>query len=198
LTELTDKGANINSSNIIIIGISTGGPLLLQEIFSNLPVIDAAVIVVQHISPMFDKAIAERLNEISPMDVKLAEEGQLITIGTVYVAPSRNFLKLQSNEKIRLIECNNSDYCKSSINTAMQSLVKNNSGKILGVVLTGMGEDGAEGITHIKKLGGVTIAQDRETSVIFNMPEAAQATGNVDYVISKEQIASKLVQLIGR
>jgi two-component system chemotaxis response regulator CheB len=198
LAELTNKEANINNKNIIIIGVSTGGPLLLQEIFSSLPVINAAVLIVQHIYPMFDKAISERLNELSVMDVRLAEDGQRITSGTAYVAPSRKYLKLESNERIKLIECNNLDYCRSSINVAMKSLVKHNAGKIVGVVLTGMGTDGAEGITHIKNLGGATIAQDRETSVIYNMPEAAQATGSVDYVLSKEQIGSKLVQLIGR
>ena len=171
---------------------------MLQEIFSNLPVINASVIIVQHISPMFDKAMADRLNEISPMDVRLAEDGQHIKDGTVYVAPSRKYLKLEFNERIMLTECSNSDYCRHSITMAMKSLVRHNSGKIVGVVLTGMGDDGAEGITHIKKLGGATIAQDNETSVIYNMPEAAQATGNVDYVLSKKLISSKLVQLIGR
>lgn len=189
--------ANINNRNLIIIGVSTGGPLLLQEIFSNMPVLNAATIIVQHIAPLFDKAMAERLDELSVMDVRLAEDGQLIKNGTVYVAPSRKYLKLESNERIRLIDCNNSEYCKHSINIAMKSLVDHRAENIVGVVLTGMGNDGADGIIHIKKLGGVTIAQDRETSVIYNMPEAAQATGSVDYVLSKEQIASKLIQLVG-
>jgi two-component system chemotaxis response regulator CheB len=79
----------------------------------------------------------------------------------------------------------------------MKSLVKTGTGTIVGIVLTGMGKDGAHGITHIKKIGGLTIAQDKASSVIYGMPMEARSTGNVDYVLSAGDIGQKLVELVG-
>jgi two-component system chemotaxis response regulator CheB len=182
--------------NIIIIGASTGGPKALERIFTDLPVLDAAVLIIQHISPPIDALMAQRLNTKTAMEVSLPERGDLIKRGHVYVAPSRIHLKLVSNGRIDLANHEKVNGCCPSIDVAMQSVTKHPA-RVVGVILTGMGYDGIEGIAHIKSIGGDTIAQDEETSTIYGMPGAARETGKVDFVLPDEEIGEKLVGLVG-
>jgi two-component system chemotaxis response regulator CheB len=183
--------------NIIVIGASTGGPKVLFEIFSKLPPVNAAVLIVQHIIPRYDANFAACLNSTTNMKVVLAGDGNVLEKGTVFVAPAGVHLSLEQNTYITLLQGKKVNYCCPSIDVAMKSLVKPGTGTIVGIVLTGMGKDGAHGITHIKKIGGLTIAQDKASSVIYGMPMEARATGNVDYVLSAGDIGQKLVELVG-
>lgn len=187
-------------SNILVIGSSTGGPKLLNSIFSVLPVLDAAVLVVQHVPPRFDMAIAERLNGLSKMPVKLAESGDMLEHGKGFFAPANKHIEVFNNRSIRLLERDSlkepSTCCCPSIDVTMKSLKKIKSGKIVGVVLTGMGSDGAEGIVHIKGLGGTTIAQDEASCVVFGMPRAAIATMKVDHVLPGDKVAGMLEKIL--
>jgi two-component system chemotaxis response regulator CheB len=183
--------------NIIVIGASTGGPKVLFEIFSKLPPVNAAVLIVQHIIPRYDANFAACLNSMANMKVVLAGDGNVLEKGTVFVAPAGVHLSLEQNTYITLLQGKKVNYCCPSIDVAMKSLVKTGTGTIVGIVLTGMGKDGAHGITHIKKIGGLTIAQDKASSVIYGMPMEARATGNIDYVLSASDIGQKLVELVG-
>ncbi len=185
------------SGNIIIIGSSTGGPKVLNQVFSSLPVLNAAVIIVQHAQPWIDQRIAERLNDLSLMNVKLSENGSRLENGNVYFAPSRIHLKLIRNEHLELCEGEKVNFVCPSIDVTMRSFIKHTTGKLVGVVLSGIGRDGADGITHIKNLGGITIAQDEKTSAVYGMPREAKKTGNVDFVLPPEKIEKKLVELVG-
>jgi two-component system chemotaxis response regulator CheB len=182
--------------NIIVIGASTGGPKVLFNIFSKLPPVNAAVIIVQHIIPKYDMNFAACLNSVTKMNVLLAGDGNVLKKGSVFVAPAGVHLSLEHNTRIKLVHGEKVNYCCPSIDVAMKSLVHTGTGKIVGVVLTGMGKDGAHGITHIKKINGVTIAQDKKSSVIYSMPMEAQNTGNVDFVLSADAIGRKLVELV--
>lgn len=183
--------------NIVVIGSSTGGPKLLNEMFKEMPVLDAAVIIVQHVPPKFDHAIAERLNDFSPMEIKLAASGDVLKHGKGFFAPANSHVRIRNNRVIHLV---GRDYdkeklatcCCPSIDVTMRSLNKASSGKIIGVVLTGMGSDGAEGIVHIKALGGITLAQDEASCVVFGMPRAAIATMKVDHVLPGEHMAAMI------
>ncbi len=186
------------SKDIIVIGSSTGGPKVLNEMFSELPALNASIIIVQHVPPKFDKAIAERLNELSSMAVKVAEHGEAIKNGTAYMAPSRKHLKLTHNSRIMISEDEKVNGCCPSVDVAMMSLVRQSSGKLVGIILTGLGMDGASGIGHIKDLGGTTMAQDELSCVIFGMPKCAIATGKVDHVLPAHEIIEKLTALFGR
>ena len=184
-------------NKLIVIGSSTGGPKVLGDMFSKLPPLDASIIIVQHIPPLFDKGISERLDELSSMRVKLAEDGETLVRGTAYMAPAKVHLKLVRNSTIALSDEEKVNCCCPSVDVAMRSLEASPLDSIAGVILTGMGFDGTAGIVHIKKLGGMTMAPDEASSVIFGMPKSAIASGNVDHVLSPEHMLEKLVEFVG-
>lgn len=183
--------------NIVMIGVSTGGPIALKRLFAELPPLDAAFVVVLHIPPGMDYKIARGLEAVSSMPVVLAEEGEYLRKGCIYLAPGGFHLKLEGNRRIILHEGPRINFVQPSADVAMKSLHKPlNRGGIIGIVLTGMGRDGAEGIRHIKEIGGVTIAQDQDSSAIYGMPKAAFETGAVDFVLSPAEIGWKLIELL--
>lgn len=182
---------------LIIIGSSAGGPRVLKDIFHEVPRLKASIIVVQHMPKFINESICEMIGDQSQMKVRLARHGDLLEEGIVYVAPSENHLRLINNRQVELYDGEKVNYVCPSIDLAMQSLQKKTGQSLMGVILTGMGRDGAEGIQHIKKLGGVTVAQNEETSVIFGMPKEAIATGAVDWVLDPIQIRNKLIVYSG-
>lgn len=183
--------------NIIVIGSSTGGPRTLETIFTDLPRLDAALLVVQHMPRFANPLLCKRLSKATDMEVKLAEEGERIMRGIAYLAPSEIHMDLVKNRKVRFFDGEKVNYVKPSIDVTMMSMRKVNEDRFIGVVLTGIGRDGADGISHIKKTEGTTIAQDQATSAIYGMPKKAAATGDVDFVLSPEEIKKKLIDLVG-
>jgi len=183
------------NGNLIIIGSSTGGLKILEEIFPRLPPLKAAVVIVQHITPMIDQAFAISLARVSSMPVKLIEEGQALQSGQVYLAPGGFHLSLIANQKAHLFRGEKINSVCPAIDVTMKSVVRSPGGKLAGVILTGMGCDGAAGITHMKSMGSTTIAQDKKTSVIYGMPKAAAETGSIDFILPTERIADKLREL---
>ena len=184
--------------NIIIIGASTGGTRVLSNFFSELPVLNAAIIIVQHIPAFHCGLFAESLDRLSPMKVVLADNRTTLENHTVYCAPSDTHLILIDNSRIKLIDGEKVNFCKPSIDVTMKSLNQNQCGRIVGVLLTGMGKDGSDGISHIKAIGGFTIAQDKDSCVIYGMPKAAIETGKVDYILHQDNIPRKLIALVGK
>ncbi len=183
--------------NIVMIGVSTGGPIALKRLFAQLPPLDAAFVIVLHIPPGMDYKIARGLEAVASMPVTLAEDGAYLLKGAIYLAPGGFHLRLEGNSRIILEEGARINFVQPSADVAMKSLLKPlKRGRIIGVVLTGMGKDGAEGIRHIKEIGGVTIAQDQASSAIFGMPKAAFETGAVDFVLPPEKIGEKLIDLL--
>ncbi len=183
--------------NIVLIGASTGGLKVLEEMFPLLPVLKAAVVIVQHITPLVDQSFVTSLARVSKMPISLAREGQILEAGQVYLAPGAIHTHLAGNRSIRLIAGEKVNSVCPSIDVTMKSLVHPVGIRLAGVILTGMGCDGAAGIVHIKQLGGITIAQDQKSSVIYGMPKAAAETGKIDFILSMERIAHKLTELFG-
>lgn len=184
----------MGNKNIVMIGVSTGGPMALKRLFAELPQLDAAFVVVLHIPPGMDYKIARGLDTVAAMPVDLAEDGEYLRKGHIYLAPGGFHLKLEGNSRIILEEGARVNFVQPSADVAMQSLLKPlNRGRIIGVILTGMGKDGAEGIRHVKEIGGVTIVQDQESSAIYGMPKAALETGAVDFVFPPHIIGETLV-----
>jgi two-component system chemotaxis response regulator CheB len=179
----------------VVVASSTGGPKALTELCAGLPAdFPAPVILVQHNTSGFDKGFAQWLNDYTPLTVKLAEEGELPLGGTLYVAPTDKHLIMDVNG----FAFNDGEMVNSQ-KPAADVLFKSAS-RILGqglvsVVLTGMGTDGAEGTRAVKNGGGITLAQDAETSLIYGMPKAAFDTGAVDMVLPLGCIAGRLVEL---
>ena len=186
-----------SSKNVVVIGVSTGGPLTLRDLFTGLPPLNAAIVVVLHITPEMDFRIAQGIDACASMPAALARDGEFLRPGNIYLAPGGFHLKLDGNHRVALCEGPRVNYVQPSVDVAMLSLTRPLSGGITGIILTGMGKDGAEGMRHIKQIGGTTMAQDQKSSIIFGMPKAAIDTGAVDFVLPPKGIAAKLVQMLG-
>lgn len=185
------------NNNIVMIGVSTGGPIALRRLFSELPPLDAAIVILLHIPPGMDYKIAKGLDAVASMPVALAVDGEYLRSGQIYLAPGGFHLRLEGNSRIILEEGARVNFVQPSADVAMKSLLKPLRRRhIIGVIMTGMGKDGAEGIRHIKAIGGVTFAQDQESSAIFGMPKAAFETGAVDYVSPPDKIGRLLIDLL--
>ncbi len=183
--------------NIVIIGISTGGPKTLKPFFDGLPALNGSIIVVQHMPSYINESIRKSLDSITKMEVKLACHGEDLKHGIVYIAPSEIHMTLLSNKTIQLIDSPKVCHVRPAVDIMMKSVKQTTWDNIIGIIMTGMGKDGAEGISHIKSIGGSTYAQDEETSVIWGMPKAAIGTGHIDYVLSPDGIRNELISLLG-
>ena len=187
----------MEKQNIVIIGISTGGPKTLRGFFDGLPLLDASIVLVQHMIKCANKSLCSTLNGLTEMEVKIPCHGEAIKPGVVYFAPSEIHLELTNNKIIQLVNGQKVCFVRPSVDVTMKSIRKTTGDNITGIIMTGMGKDGAEGLSHIKSIGGVTFAQDENTSVIWGMPKAAINTGKVDYVLSPEGIRNKLISQLG-
>jgi two-component system chemotaxis response regulator CheB len=187
--------------DMVVIASSTGGPKALSSFFSLLPDdFPVPIVIVQHNSSGFDKSFAQWLNTFTVLKVKVAEEGEIPRSGTVYIGQTDKHLELRSKGGQGLTFCYNDDEPEQNqkpaadvlFRTAAESLKQS----IISVVLTGMGSDGAAGTQKIREMGGITLAQDEESSLIYGMPKAAADTGCVDMVLPLDQIPAELVRLI--
>lgn len=177
----------------LCIGISTGGPISLQKVVPLLSVnIKIPIFIVQHMPPKFTSSLAERLNGMSPLQVKEAEDGEIVRKGVVYIAPG-GFHMTVKRDKVNNILINISDYPdnilhKPSVDIMLESVQAIYGNKMLGVIMTGMGKDGLKGIKKLKDSGGHCIAQNEETCVVYGMPRAIVDNGLADVIASLEDI----------
>ena len=162
-----------------------------------MPRLNAGVILVQHMPRFINDSLRNTLSMHTDMTLKIAEDSDSIEVGNAYIAPSEIHLELEKNRTIRLCEGEKVNSVRPSIDVAMKSVIKIPKKTIAGVLLTGMGKDGAEGISHIKKIDGITITEDEDSCVIYAMPKAAIATGDVDFIMTPEEIRDKLIELVG-
>ncbi|NPV53703.1 MAG: chemotaxis response regulator protein-glutamate methylesterase [Firmicutes bacterium] len=183
--------------NLVIIGSSTGGPGALQEIVPRLPGdLDAGVLVVQHMPPGFTRSLAMRLDEISLMDIKEGEDGEPISRGKVIVAPGGLHMVVTPDKTIALNGGPPLHGVRPAIDITLESALPVFGRRIVGVILTGMGMDGARGMAMLKKSGGRTIVQDEETSVVYGMPRAVVEMGNADRVVSLDHVADAIAEAV--
>ena len=189
LPETTDR--------VIAIAASTGGPKALSVLLSKFPEdFPAPILITQHIQEDFVIGMAKWLNEISKLNVKVGEEGELIKPGVVYFSPSNNHMTLKSSLTISLVKRNKTDLYSPSCNMLFSSIAGIYRGKTIAVQLTGMGDDGVAGLIEIKKNGGIVIAQNEKTSVVYGMPKAAVERGCVDVVLPLEEIPGYIIELL--
>ncbi len=188
-------------SRILAIGASTGGPPALQAILKVLsPTLPTAVLVSQHMPEKFTRAFAERLNRISMLHVHEAEDGERILAGHAYISPGGAHMEVVSDSagqpSVRLVSAVNADRYTPSIDRMFTSLAKLRGPKVIAVVLTGMGADGAEGIRILHAAGASTIAESEDSAIVFGMPKEAIHTGAVDEVLSLDAIVERLHGLV--
>jgi two-component system chemotaxis response regulator CheB len=181
---------------LVAIGASTGGPPVLQTILSGLPRdFPAPVLIVQHMATGFLQGMVDWLGETCPMPLKIAAFGENVLPGHVYFAPDGHHMGIESRNKIVLTAEAPEHGARPSVSYLFRSVAKSYGGTAAGVLLTGMGRDGAEEMKALKEKGAATIAQDRESSVVYGMPAAAVELGAADYVLSPQQIPAALRDL---
>jgi two-component system, chemotaxis family, protein-glutamate methylesterase/glutaminase len=189
---------SLRSCELCVIGASTGGPAAVQRILQALPArFPLPVVVIQHMPEGFTQAFARRLDALCRLRVHEAVEGERLTPGDVVIAPGGRHLRVTPGMAIVL----SPEPCEArhipSVDVAMRSAARSRPGRVLGILLTGMGEDGADGMTTIRAGGGVTIAESESSCVVYGMPRAAVRRGGATWVLSLGEIAELLGRLDG-
>jgi two-component system, chemotaxis family, protein-glutamate methylesterase/glutaminase len=189
------------AGTIIAIGASTGGTEALKEVLIRLPANSPGVVITQHIPPVFSRAFAMRMNDLCAMEVKEASDGDTVTAGRALVAPGNfHMLVRKSAEGYRVQVKDGPQVCyqRPSADVMFSSVAENAGSQAIGVILTGMGADGAQGMLKMKRAGARTIAQDEASCVVFGMPKEAIRLGAADRVLPLSQIAAAILSDAGK
>jgi two-component system chemotaxis response regulator CheB len=182
---------------VVSIGSSTGGPGALSSVLAPLPRdLSVGLVIVQHIAEGFVEGLVEWLNTVTELEVRKATAGQTIVPGEVYIAPTGRHMIVTMDGKIGLHDGPPVEGQRPSVDVLFESVCKCYGPRSVGVLLTGMGRDGAQGLKKIREAGGKTIAQDEETCAVFGMPKAAIELGGVDMVLPLPAIAGEIVHLL--
>lgn len=187
------------TEKIIAIGASTGGTEAIKSVLSQLPANCPAVVITQHMPPGFTTRFADRLNKTSQMKVVEAQDRVRILPGNVYLAPGNLHMKVEkdgANYQIRLNDGPLVSCHKPSVDVMFDSLAENVGKNALGILLTGMGKDGAQGLLNMRQAGALTIGQDEQSCVVYGMPKEAASLGAVERVLSLEDIAPAITDYL--
>jgi two-component system chemotaxis response regulator CheB len=195
------KVAGTSKVDIIGIAISTGGPNALKEVIPKLPAnLNVPVVIVQHMPPMFTKALADSLNKNSDVTVLEGADDMILKAGTVYIAPGGKQMKISSNETnnkiISITDAPPENNCKPSADYTFRHLAKEYKSGALGVIMTGMGADGVKGLCIMKHFGSKVIAQDEHSCVVYGMPMEAVKAGVVDIQVPLADIAGEITKYL--
>lgn len=184
---------------IVAIAASTGGPAALHRIFTSLPRdFRVPIVVVQHITAGFIGGLADWLRASCPLDVTVGEHGEELKAGHVYLAPDTRHLGVTSTGRVAISDEAPRNGFRPSGDYLFQSVAAAYGSSVAGVVLTGMGSDGVDGLRAVKAAGGHVLAQDEASSIVYGMPKEAVAAGVVDSVLNLDDLAPRLVQLLGK
>lgn len=197
------RPAGIRSkSEIVGIGISTGGPNALTKMIPMLPQdLKVPVLIVQHMPPVFTASLAASLNKKSTLEVLEAKDGDTIAPGKVFIAPGGKQMKIVAGadgltRKIKITDDPPENSCKPSADYLFRSIAQHYVGRATGVIMTGMGSDGSKGLVQMKKNGSFIIAQDEKTCTVYGMPKEPTESGIVDVIAPLEKIADEIVKTV--
>jgi two-component system chemotaxis response regulator CheB len=181
---------------VVAIGVSTGGPNAVQYLLSQLPAdFPAAILIVQHMPEGFTEAFARRLDECCAIRVKEAQTGDLVVAGRALICPGNRHMKAcrtALGKSVLLTDEERVNGHRPSVDVLFRSVAQVFGEHALGVIMTGMGDDGADALGEIKRAGGITLAQSEESCVVFGMPKAAIERGNVKRILPLEAMANTL------
>lgn len=180
---------------VVLIGASTGGPPAIEKILSSLPENVPPILIVQHMPPGFTKSFAKRLNGLCSLAVKEAEEGDDLRLGQALLAPGGYHMIVGKDKKVHLDESPPVHGVRPAVDPMMKTAAEVFRSETIGVLLTGMGRDGALGMKEIKKYGGRTIVQDEASCTVFGMPKAAIEEGCVDEILPLSTIPKEIIRL---
>ena len=192
------KMPNFKKPEIVVIGISTGGPAALGEMLPKISAgIGVPILIVQHMPPLFTQSLAKSLNAKCKINVKEAEEGEKLIPGTAYIAPGGKQMKISvsasgNDHIIRITDDPPENNCKPAVDYMFRSVSTLFPGKITAVIMTGMGNDGTTGMRLIKRHGGVSITQDKASCVVYGMPMEVVKAGVSDIILPLDMISSAI------
>ena len=181
----------------VAVGVSFGGLQSLQTILPHLPAsLPVPIMVVQHHDPNGDNFLAHHLNSLCALQVKVAEEKEKATAGTVYLAPANYHLLVEDDHSFSLASDEKVNFCRPSIDVLFESCADVYADTLIGLILTGANSDGSSGIQAIKEAGGLTVVQDPQSAEAANMPESAIASAEIDHIIPLSEIAAFLQTIL--
>lgn len=198
---LTLRTTGERKAGVLAIGTSTGGPKALQEIIPRLPKnFPVPIVIAQHMPPNFTGPFAERMNQLSQVEVREAKEGELLKPGVALIAPGGGHMRIKKRGAIEAVTSITNDreefIYRPSVDALMASVAEVYPGRVLAVILTGMGNDGVKGIEQVKKSGGRIFAQNEQSCVVYGMPKAVVDAGFADKVLSIEELAGEIINAI--
>ncbi len=188
----------VGGVELVVIGCSTGGPPALQHLFQSLPLLPMPVMVAQHMPPTFTRLFAERVNRLTQYRVREAHDGALLEQGCVYIAPGglqTEVRRVSEGLIAHVFPSGASDLYAPSVDRLFNSAAESCGERLVAVIMTGMGDDGAESIRRVRARGGRTIAESAETAIIFGMPNEAIKTGAVERVLPLGEIPEVIHRL---
>ncbi|MBZ0105594.1 MAG: chemotaxis protein CheB [Sulfuricella denitrificans] len=186
-----------STEKLIILGASTGGTEAIKEFLTRLPADCPGILIAQHMPEAFTLSFAHRLDSLCKISVKEAQHGDLVLPGHAYIAPGHSHLLLKRSGASYVCELNQGppvNRHRPSVDVLFRSAANSAGKNAIGVILTGMGKDGAAGMLEMKKAGAYNFAQDEASCVVFGMPREAIAIGGVDEVIPLREIASRVMK----
>ncbi len=188
------------TTKVVVVGISTGGPGTLMEVLPLLPHdLGAAVIIIQHMPPTFTASFAKRLDNACQIPIKEADAGDLIQHGRGYLGPGGYQLVVRGEGGILRLPSTPKTLFMPSVNVTMESVLEAYGGtNVIGVLMTGMGDDGADAMVKIRRAGGITIAEDESTAVVFGMPKEAIDRGGAEFVVPSYRMAEAIIKAVKR
>lgn len=193
------KAPMISSEKLVIIGASTGGTEAIRSVLEPLPANSPAILITQHMPGGFTRSFAERLDRLCNISVKEAEDGERILPGHAYIAPGTAHLKLArsgANYVARLDNGEPVNRHRPSVDVLFRSAAENAGRNAIGVLLTGMGKDGAQGLLEMRRAGAFTFAQDEASCVVFGMPKEGIALGGACEVVPLDQMAERILKQV--
>jgi len=192
------KALTKTTNKVIAIGASTGGTQAIQKVLSDMPVNTSGILIVQHMPEYFTRSFADRLNDICCIKVKEAENGDTVTPGKALIAPGNHHMLLSRSGAQYYVQVKRGPLVsrhRPSVDVLFKSVASYAGSNAIGVILTGMGNDGSTGLLEMKNNGADTIAQDEASCVVFGMPKEAIALDAADYVVSLDRISKKIIEL---
>ena len=194
-----DTSRMATTDKLIAIGASTGGTQAITEVITQLPSSVPGIVIVQHMPPVFTKSYAERLNTMSRVNVKEAEHGDRILRGTAFIAPGGRHMSIRRDGAMYYLELSDGppvNYVKPAVDILFRSVARFAGRNAVGVILTGMGEDGARGLKEMREHGALTLAQDEASCIVFGMPKRAIEMDAVDRVLPLSQIPRHILEAL--
>ncbi len=201
-TEAPPPPVPFDPATVVAIGASTGGTEAIQQVLTRMPADGPGIVITQYIPAVFSLAVANRLNEICPIEVKEARDGDTLERGRALIASGNFHMLLRKSPgggfRVTVQDGPRVCYQRPSVDVMFSSVAEASGSRAVGVLLTGMGADGAHGLSKMKQAGARTIAQDEATSVVYGMPREAVRLGAVDHVVPLSGVPTAILRCLGQ